>query len=46
MFIARNLERIADHATNVAEDIIFLRSGVDVRHRREVRTEEAAPANS
>ncbi len=35
MFIARNLERIADHATNVAEDIIFLHSGIDVRHRRE-----------
>lgn len=42
MFIARNLERIADHATNVAEDIIFLRSGVDVRHRREVNAEPAA----
>ncbi len=39
MFIARNLERIADHATNVAEDIIFLRSGVDVRHRRELEVE-------
>ncbi len=46
MFIARNLERIADHATNVAEDIIFLRSGVDVRHRREVHLEEAEPAQS
>lgn len=46
MFIARNLERIADHATNVAEDIIFLRSGVDVRHRREVHLEESEPAQS
>jgi phosphate transport system protein len=35
MFIARNLERIADHATNVAEDVIFLVRGVDVRHRNE-----------
>lgn len=43
LFIARNLERIADHATNIAEDIIFLRSGVDVRHRRELPA-EAAPA--
>jgi phosphate transport system protein len=31
--IARKLERIADHATNVAEDVIFLIQGVDVRHR-------------
>ncbi|TAN22284.1 MAG: phosphate signaling complex protein PhoU [Acidobacteria bacterium] len=32
MFIARNLERIADHATNIAEDVIFWLEGVDVRH--------------
>ena len=32
LFVARNLERIADHATNVAEDVIFLVRGVDVRH--------------
>lgn len=32
MFIARNLERIADHATNIAEDVIFLVEGIDVRH--------------
>ena len=32
MFVARNLERIADHATNIAEDVIFLVRGVDVRH--------------
>jgi phosphate transport system protein len=33
LIIARSLERIADHATNVAEDVIFLAQGVDVRHR-------------
>jgi phosphate transport system protein len=32
MFIARSLERIADHATNVAEDVIFMVQGIDVRH--------------
>ncbi len=32
IFVARNLERIADHATNVAEDVIFWVEGVDVRH--------------
>jgi phosphate transport system protein len=32
MFVARNLERIADHATNIAEDVLFVVDGVDVRH--------------
>jgi phosphate transport system protein len=32
MFVARNLERIADHSTNIAEDVIFLVKGEDVRH--------------
>lgn len=30
--IAGNLERVADHATNVAEDVIFWVRGADVRH--------------
>ena len=38
MFVARNLERIADHATNIAEDVLYLVQGVDVRHHAEART--------
>ena len=37
MFVARNLERLADHATNIAEDVLFLIEGVDVRHHAEAR---------
>jgi phosphate transport system protein len=35
--VARNLERIADHATNIAEDVLFLIEGIDVRHHAEER---------
>jgi phosphate transport system protein len=32
LLITRNLERVADHATNIAEDVIFWIEGADVRH--------------
>ena len=35
IFVARNLERIGDHTTNIAEDVVFLIKGIDVRHRAE-----------
>jgi phosphate transport system protein len=33
ILISRNLERAADHATNIAEDVIFWLRGSDVRHK-------------
>jgi len=45
LLAARNLERIADHATNVAEDVIFYLEAEDVRHSRPPSAIRALGAN-
>ncbi|MEK6579557.1 MAG: PhoU domain-containing protein, partial [Bdellovibrionota bacterium] len=32
ILIARNLERVGDHSTNIAEDVIYALTGEDIRH--------------
>ncbi|MDR2399928.1 MAG: phosphate signaling complex protein PhoU [Endomicrobium sp.] len=34
MFIAKSIERLGDHATNICEDVIFMVHGKDIRHPR------------
>jgi phosphate transport system protein len=41
---SRHLERIADHATNIAEDILFWVRGLEVRHGRAKRIETPTSA--
>ena len=37
MFISKSIERIADHATNIAEEMVFLAHAKDIRHSDEVK---------
>lgn len=44
MFISKSLERIADHATNIAEEMIYLGKGRDIRHTEETKKAPDEPA--
>jgi phosphate transport system protein len=37
LMISRSLERVADHATNISEDVIFWVQGADIRHDKSVQ---------
>jgi phosphate transport system protein len=37
MFISKSIERIADHATNIAEEMVFLFQAKDIRHNEEIK---------
>jgi phosphate transport system protein len=36
MIVARCLERIADHATNIAEDVIFMVDALVIKHHADI----------
>jgi phosphate transport system protein len=42
MFLAKSIERVGDHAKNIAEQIIFIVKGEDVRHSPMAKVESAA----
>ena len=40
MWVLRALERVGDHATNIAEHVIYLVKGTDIRHLSVTNVEE------
>ena len=46
MVVSKSLERIADHATNVAEDVVYLCEAQDIRHSGKVKPDAAAESSN
>jgi phosphate transport system protein len=44
IFVSKAIERVADHATNIAEETIFLFQAKDIRHTPEVKNPVAESA--
>jgi phosphate transport system protein len=44
MTISKSIERIADHATNIAEEVVYVQEGRDIRHQVRKATPPAGPA--
>jgi phosphate transport system protein len=40
MIVSRCLERLADHATNIAEDVIFMVDALVIKHHADTKLEE------
>ena len=45
MVISKCLERIADHATNIAEDVVYLYEAIDIRHSGQKFHEDKDPGS-
>lgn len=45
MFISKSIERIADHATNIAEEMVFLAHARDIRHDEELKKKPPVAAS-
>jgi phosphate transport system protein len=46
MFISKSVERIADHAVNIAEEMVFLSKGQDIRHSDVTKSSGPPPGAS